>query len=220
MYRSQQTYVPAFMNNAETAKFNMIEQQIRPWEVLDNQVLSTLSQINREDFVRDAYKGLAYADCQIPLGNGVSMLPPTIEGRMLQALLISADDEVLEVGSGCGYVTACLAHLAHRVSSFDSSAEIIDFARNNVASCGCDNVDFAQRGLAQIDATEAYDVIAVTGSLPAVPENLKPALKTGGRMFVVVGYSPVMQALLITRIGASEWTTQSLFETDLPRLKL
>ena len=220
MYRSQQTYVPAFMNNAETAKFNMIEQQIRPWEVLDNQVLSTLSRVNREDFVRDAYKGLAYADCQIPLGNGVSMLPPTIEGRMLQALLIGADDDVLEVGSGCGYVTACLAHLAHRVSSFDSSTEIIDFARTNVTNYGCDNVDFAQRGLAQIDATEAYDVIAVTGSLAEVPENLKQALKTGGRMFVVVGFSPVMQALLITRIGASEWTTQSLFETDLPRLKL
>jgi len=219
MYRSQQTYVPAFMNNAETAKFNMIEQQIRPWEVLDNQVLSTLSKVNREDFVRDAYKGLAYADCQIPLGNGVSMLPPTIEGRMLQALLIGADDDVLEVGSGCGYVTACLAHLAHRVSSIDSSADIIDFARTNVANYGCDNVDFGQRGLVQIDATEAYDVIAVTGSLPAVPENVKQALKTGGRMFVVVGCSPVMQALLITRIGASEWTTQSLFETDLPRLK-
>jgi len=207
------------MNNAETAKFNMIEQQIRPWEVLDNQVLSTLSKVNREDFVRDAYKGLAYADCQIPLGNGVSMLPPTIEGRMLQALLIGADDDVLEVGSGCGYVTACLAHLAHRVSSIDSSADIIDFARTNVANYGCDNVDFGQRGLVQIDATEAYDVIAVTGSLPAVPENVKQALKTGGRMFVVVGCSPVMQALLITRIGASEWTTQSLFETDLPRLK-
>ncbi|MGB5327604.1 MAG: protein-L-isoaspartate O-methyltransferase, partial [Gammaproteobacteria bacterium] len=186
----------------------------------DNRVLSTLGQVDREDFVRDAYKGLAYADCQIPLGNGVSMLPPTIEGRMLQALLIKADDEVLEVGSGSGYVTACLAHLARRVSSVDSNAEIIDFARTNVASCGCDNVDFAQRGLAQIDTTEAYDVIAVTRSLSAVPENLKQALKTGGRMFVVVGRSPVMQALLITRIGTSEWTTQSLFETDLPRLTL
>ena len=208
------------MNNAETAKFNMIEQQVRPWEVLDNQVLSTLDKIDREDFVREAYKGLAYADCQIPLGHGVSMLPPTIEGRMLQALLIEAEDEVLEVGSGSGYVTACLAHLAHRVSSFDSDTDIIDFAKTNVANFGQDNVDFGQCGLTQIDATEAYDVIAVTGSLPSVPENLKQALKTGGRMFVIVGNSPVMQALLITRIGASEWKTQSLFETDLPRLKL
>ena len=208
------------MNNAETAKFNMIEQQVRPWEVLDNQVLSTLDKIDREDFVREAYKGLAYADCQIPLGHGVSMLPPTIEGRMLQALLIEAEDEVLEVGSGSGYVTACLAHLAHRVSSFDSDTDIIDFAKTNVANFGQDNVDFGQCGLTQIDATEAYDVIAVTGSLPSVPENLKQALKAGGRMFVIVGNSPVMQALLITRIGASEWKTQSLFETDLPRLKL
>ena len=207
------------MTNAETAKFNMIEQQIRPWEVLDNRVLSTLGQVDREDFVRDAYKGLAYADCQIPLGNGVNMLPPTIEGRLLQALLIEADDEVLEVGSGSGYLTACLAHLAQRVRSIDSNAEIIDFARTNVASYGSDNVEFEQCGLAQIDATEAYDAIAVTRSLAAVPENLKQALKTGGRMFVVVGRSPVMQALLITRIGASEWTTQSLFETDLPRLQ-
>ena len=207
------------MNNTATAKFNMIEQQIRPWEVLDNQVLSTLDLIKREDFVRESYKGLAYADCQIPLGNGVSMLPPVIEGRMLQALLIAAEDKVLEVGSGCGYVTACLAHLAQRVSSIDSNADIIDFAKTNVTSCGLGNVDFEQRELAQIDAAEAYDAIAVTGSLPSVPENLKQALKTGGRMFVIVGYSPVMQALLITRIDKSEWTTQSLFETDLPRLK-
>ena len=170
--------------------------------------------------LRKVWTGLAYADCQIPLGNGVSMLPPTIEGRMLQALLIKADDDVLEVGSGCGYVTACLAHLAHRVSSVDRSADIINFAKTNVASYGRDNVDFTQRGLVEIDATDAYDVIAVTGSLPTVPDNLKQALKTGGRMFVVVGCSPVMQALLITRIGALEWTTQSLFETDLPRLKL
>ncbi|MCP4187654.1 MAG: protein-L-isoaspartate O-methyltransferase [Gammaproteobacteria bacterium] len=208
------------MNNAETAKFNMVEQQIRPWEVIDQRVLSTLSQINREDFVKDPYKGLAYADCQIPLTNGVSMLPPTIEGRMLQALLIKADDVVLEVGSGCGYVTACLAHLALRVSSVDSNADIIDFARTNIASCGCDNIDFKRQGLAQIDASDAYDVIAVTGSLPSVPENLKQALKSGGRMFLVVGCSPVMQALLITRVDASQWTTQSLFETDLPQLNL
>ena len=137
------------MNNTETARFNMIEQQIRPWEVLDNQVLSTLDQIKRENFVRETYKGLAYADCQIPLGNGVSMLPPVIEGRMLQALLITAEDKVLEVGSGCGYVTACLAHLAQRVSSIDSNADIIDFAKTNITSCGIGNVDFEQRELAQ-----------------------------------------------------------------------
>jgi len=207
------------MNNTEIAKFNMIEQQIRPWEVLDHQVLSTLNLVNREDFVREAYKGLAYADCQIPVGNGVSMLPPTIEGRMLQALLINPEDRVLEVGSGGGYVTACLANLAQRVTSIDPSAEIIDFARTNVTNSGQDNVEFQQLGLAQIDFAASFDAIAVTGSLQSVPLNLKLALKPGGRMFIVVGRSPVMQALLITRVGESEWTTQSLFETDLPRLR-
>jgi len=207
------------MNNTEIAKFNMIEQQIRPWEVLDHQVLSTLNLVNREDFVREAYKGLAYADCQIPVGNGVSMLPPTIEGRMLQALLINPEDRVLEVGSGGGYVTACLANLAQRVTSIDPSAEIIDFARTNVTNSGQDNVEFQQLGLAQIDFAASFDAIAVTGSLQSVPLNLKLALKPGGRMFIVVGRSPVMQALLITRVGESEWTTESLFETDLPRLR-
>jgi protein-L-isoaspartate(D-aspartate) O-methyltransferase len=207
------------MNNTEIAKFNMIEQQIRPWEVLDHQVLSTLGQIKREDFVREAYKGLAYADCQIPVGNGVSMLPPTIEGRMLQALLINPEDQVLVVGSGGGYITACLAHLSQSVTSIDSSAEIIDFARTNVANSGQDNVEFQQLGLAQIDFTASFDAIAVTGSLQSVPLNLKLALKPGGRLFIVVGRSPVMQALLITRVGEYEWTTESLFETDLPRLR-
>jgi protein-L-isoaspartate(D-aspartate) O-methyltransferase len=207
------------MNNTEIAKFNMIEQQIRPWEVLDHQVLSTLDQVNREDFVREAYKGLAFADCQIPLANGVRMLPPTVEGRLLQALLLDCDDQVLEVGSGCGYVTACLANLATQVTSIDADAEILEFANANIAQCGLDNVEFKPMSLAQLDAPECYDAIAVTASLPQVPENLKQALKTGGRMFVIVGDSPVMEALLVTRVTTAEWTTQSLFETDLPRLR-
>jgi len=206
------------MTNTAVAKFNMIEQQVRPWEVLDSQVLSVLAAVNREDFVRDPYKGLAYADCQIPIGNGVSMLPPTVEGRMLQALLIEPGDHVLEVGCGCGFISACLASLAQRVTSIDSRSEIIDFARGNVSSCGITNVDFVELGLTQVKDNLAYDVVTVTGSLAAVPENLRQALKVGGRMFAVVGQSPVMEALLITRVGESEWTTQSLFETDLPRL--
>lgn len=207
------------MTSAETAKFNMIEQQIRPWEVLDNQVLSIFSEVEREDFVREPYKGLAYADCQIPIGNGVSMLPPRIEARMLQALLIDSNDQVLEVGSGCGFVTACLARLAERVVSIDPSADIIDFASSNVANCGAENVEFKQLGLAQLDAAQSFDAIAVSGSMTSVPENLKRLLKTDGRLFIVTGNSPVMEALLITRVGESEWSTQSLFETDLPRLK-
>lgn len=206
------------MTNSSVAKFNMIEQQIRPWEVLDNQVLSVLGAVNREDFVKPPYKGLAYADCQIPIVNGVSMLPPTVEGRMLQALLIDADDRVLEVGSGCGYLSACLGRLARQVTSIDTRADIIEFARGNLANCGLDNVEFAEQGLAQVDAALTYDIITVTASLSHVPDNLRQALTVGGRMFVIVGQSPVMEALLITRVSESEWTTQSLFETDLPRL--
>ena len=206
------------MTSAETAKFNMIEQQIRPWEVLDSQILSILDQVEREDFVREPYKGLAYADCQIPIGNGVSMLPPRIEARMMQALLIGSTDRVLEVGSGCGFVTACLARLAEQVVSIDPNTDIIDFASSNVANCGAANVEFKQLGLAQLDDTQNFDAIAVSGSMASVPETLKQLLKTNGRLFIITGNSPVMHALLITRLGESEWSTQSLFETDLPRL--
>ena len=208
------------MNTTEIAKFNMIEQQIRPWEVLDHQVLSTLEQLNREDFVQEAYKGLAYADCQIPLANGVRMLPPTIEGRMLQALLLGDDDQVLEVGSGSGYISACLASLAGHVKSIDADADIIERARTNIASLGLDGIEFEQMSLTQLDVSESFDAIAVTASLPALPQNLKQALTIGGRMFIICGYSPAMEALLITRVSTSEWTTQSLFETDLPRLQV
>jgi protein-L-isoaspartate(D-aspartate) O-methyltransferase len=207
------------MNNTEIAKFNMIEQQIRPWEVLDHQVLDVIERLNREDFVDPAYRGLAYADCQIPLAKGVRMLPPTVEGRMLQALSLGAADRVLEVGSGSGYITACLASLAAQVRSIDADAEIGAQAQGNVARLGLDNVEFAQARLAELDEPDSYDAIAVTASLPAIPQNLEQALTIGGRLFVICGESPVMEALLITRVGASEWTRQSLFETDLPRLR-
>jgi len=203
-----------------TAKFNMIEQQIRPWEVLDTHVLAVLDEINREDFVREAYRGLAYADCQIPVADGVRMLPPTVEGRLLQALNIDPADEILEVGSGCGYLAACLAKLGGQVTSIDRSAEVIEFAAANLAACGIDNVEYRQVSPADFDAPQSCDAIAVTASLPEVPENLRQALRPGGRMFVIVGQSPVMEALLVTRVGETEWLTRSLFETDLPRLQL
>ena len=207
------------MNNTDIAKFNMIEQQIRPWEVLDHHVLSTLENINREDFVDPAYRGLAYADCQIPIRDGVRMLPPTVEGRMLQSLLLVEGDDVLVVGCGSGYIPACLARLGGKVRCIDANAEIIELARGNVASSGLSGIEFEQVNPSQFHAEESFDAIAVTGSLQSIPQNLKLALKTGGRMFVIVGRSPVMEALLITRVGASEWTRRSLFETDLPRLQ-
>ncbi len=206
------------MNTAELAKSNMIQQQIRPWEVLDGRVLATLEALDRADFVVDAYQGLAYADCQIPVAGGARMLPPTIEGRMLQALALEADDEVLEVGCAAGYISACLAKLAGRVTVVDASAERLELARQNLAAAGIDGVELQQRALAAIDESGAYDAIAVTGSCPALPDNLRRALKPGGRLFIVIGQSPVMEALLVTRLGNDEWSTQSLFETDLPRL--
>ncbi len=205
------------MNNA-AAKFNMIEQQIRPWEVLDHRVLNTFNEINRELFVPDIYLGLAYADCQIPLLANVRMLPPTIEGRLLQALLIKPEDNVLEIGSASGFVTACLAHLGSHVTSVDSHAEIIELAQKNISHSGATNVEFSQSSIDQLDQTHRYDAIALTASVAELPEAVKRCLKIGGRLFAVVGQSPVMQALLVTRVSESEWSTRSLFETDLPRL--
>ena len=207
------------MNTAEAARFNMVEQQMRPWEILDPEVLHVIKSLDRADFVSDCYKGLAYADCRIPFGHDAQMLPPTIEGRLLQALMIKDSDTILEVGSGSGYITACLASLGKQVLSVDINEENLDFARQNVAKAGISNVDFKLADGLSSEYQESYDVIAVTGSVTVIPDNLKQALNHDGRMFVVEGRSPVMQALLITRIDDTEWTTLSLFETDVPPLQ-
>jgi len=207
-------------NSAEVAKFNMIEQQIRPWEVLDSQVLAVINEVDRQDFVQDRYKGLAYADCQIPIGTGATMLPPTIEGRMLQSLLIEADDNILEIGSGSGYITACLAKLGKQVLSLDTNDQALSLARQNTDQYGLANIEFEAANVFDCKSDQTFNVIAVSGSVRKVPENLKQALGIGGRMFIIVGQSPAMQALLITRVSADEWATQSLFETDLPALSI
>ena len=206
------------MSSAALAKHNMIEQQIRPWEVLDNRVLSTLDRIDRIDYVDAAYSGLAYADCQIPVSDCVRMLPPNVEGRMLQALQVEKEDVALEIGCGCGYISACLGQLAKQVDSIDNDAALIDKAQQNLQRGGMTNVSFEQLKHAQLAQDKKYDVIAVTASMASIPENLKQALNVGGRLFVVTGHSPAMQAMLITRVDDSEWSAQSLFETDLPRL--
>jgi protein-L-isoaspartate(D-aspartate) O-methyltransferase len=205
-------------NTPQIAKFNMIEQQLRPWEVLDIQVLAVIDEIDRQDFVQESYKGLAYADCRVPVCAGSAMLPPTIEGRMLQSLLIESDDNILEIGSGCGYITACLAKLGGQVLSLDINHEALNLARQNIANYEIANIEFEDANGLDCKYDQAFEVIAVGGSVSKVPENLKQALSIGGRMFIIAGQSPVMQALLITRVGSNEWTTQSLFETDLPAL--
>jgi len=177
-----------------------------------------INEVDRKDFVQDKYKGLAYADCQIPIGTGATMLLPIIEGRMLQSLLIEAEDNILEVGSGCGYITACLAKLGRQVLSLDINEEALSLARQNTDRYGLANIEFEAVNIFDCKYDQAFNVIAVGGSVRKVPENLKQALIIGGRLFIIVGQSPVMQALLITRVSGDEWTTQSLFETDLPAL--
>jgi protein-L-isoaspartate(D-aspartate) O-methyltransferase len=206
------------MITAPAAKFNMIEQQLRTWEVLDRNVLSAIDQINREDFVPDQYKGLSYADCQIPLSKSVAMFPPRVEGRLLQALLIHPEDSILEIGTGSGYITACLATLGKQVLSLEIDSDSQLTAAAILEKLSINNVSLKHANAFEYDNDQAFNVIAVTGSVTHVPNNLKQALAVNGRLFIIVGESPAMEALLITRVSDKEWTTESLFETDLPAL--
>jgi protein-L-isoaspartate(D-aspartate) O-methyltransferase len=203
----------------EQARFNMIHQQIRPWEVLDRRVLQVLTAVPRERFVPDELAGLAFADAEVPIGSGQSMMAPKVEARMLQALDVQPSDRILEIGTGSGYVTACLARLGGRVRSLEILPELLEQARARLADMEITNVELMEGdGLAQMPADELFDAIAVTGSLPVRQPHLREHLRSGGRLFVVVGQSPVMQALLITRVGKTAWREEVLFETELPPL--
>jgi protein-L-isoaspartate(D-aspartate) O-methyltransferase len=203
----------------KAAHFNMIEQQIRPWDVLDQGVLDLIAELPREDFVPEAYRNLAYADTAIPLGHGQVMMHPKIEARLLQALDLHATDSVLEVGTGSGYLTALLARATHHVYSVDIIPQFKLQAAEKLAVHGIDNVTLeigdAARGWPRYGL---YDVIAITGSLPELPASFLQSMNRGGRLFSVVGTAPVMEAVLVRRVGESEWSRESLFETDLPRL--
>ena len=202
----------------EQARFNMIEQQIRPWEVLDQRVLDVMQQTPREDFVPPQYRKLAFADVAIPLGHGQVMMLPKIEARMLQALAIQPTERVLEVGTGSAYSTACLACLGDSVVSVDIFPEFTQAAQRKLAAHGIKNVVLHSGDAGLGWGEQRYDVIAITGSLPTVPERWPQQLTIGGRLFVVVGELPVMEALLITRMGEHEWASDSLFDTELPPL--
>lgn len=204
--------------NLEQARFNMIEQQIRPWQVLDDRVLQCFEQIHRDLFVPEAYQGLAYADFQVPLEQqGQSMFPPVVEGRMLQALNIQPADIVLEIGTGSGYMTACMAALGKHVVSYEVDNDLLQRARAKLTQMGYENIRLENGDAFSLaDYRERFDAIAITGALHCLPESLYPALTVGGKLFCIVGESPVMQAQLITRISADEWQQQDLFETDLP----
>ena len=207
------------MLNVEQARFNMIEQQVRPWDVLDPKALDLMEAMPREAFVPAGYEGLAYADIEVPLGNGESMLAPKYVGRMLQAVDIHANDVALEVGTGSGYLTALLAKGCREVFSVDIDPDMTLTAKKNLSSQGIDNATLETGDAAQGWDTHApYDIIIITGSQPVLPDTFEKALNRGGRLVAIVGEAPVMEAVLITRTSDTEWSREVLFETDIKSL--
>src|SRR5215831_1403188 len=204
--------------NVEAARAQMLGQQIRAWEVLDERVLHALEQTPRERFVPEDYRDLAFADTEIPLPHGQAMLAPKIEGRLLQALQIGPIDDVLEIGTGTGFLTACLARLARRVQSVDIFPEFVESARAKLAAEDRVNVELQSADALQLEIAERFDAIAVTASVPMLDDTFVRMLKPRGRLFVVVGRAPIMEARLITLQPSGETTSQSLFETLLTPL--
>ena len=207
--------------NVEQARFNMVEQQIRPWEVLDQNILDLLYAVRREEFVPHAYRSLAFSDLEIPLGSkpGECMWAPKVEARVVQELAPRKTDRVLEIGTGSGYLAALLAHRAHHVHSVEINSALVTMAKHNLESYGVSNVTVEQGDGARGWVKNApYDVIVLTGSTPLLAEEILAQLKPGGRLFAIVGQSPVMSARLITSADAGSGSIADLFETDFPAL--
>lgn len=206
--------------NLEQARFNMIEQQIRTWEVLDQEVLDLLFEVRREEFVPERYRALAFADMEIPLGHGEVMLAPKLEARILQEVGVKKSDRILEVGTGSGYMTALLARKGSHVYSVEIDPELKAFGERNLKAHAIANVTLelgdAARGW---PVHGPYDVIVITGSMPVLPEAFQESLAPGGRLFAVVGEPPVMEAQLVTRVTDGAYHTVGLFETCIPPLK-
>ncbi len=196
----------------------MVKQQIRAWDVLDPRVLHAMTEIPRNRFVPLAYQSVAFADFSIPIGNQRKMLTPTLAGRVLQSLDLKPTDTVLEIGTGSGYLTACMAHLASRVTSVDTHGDFIANATQRCEDLKLGNVQFEQRADYSPDGERRFDVVVFTGSMPSLDSRYLNLLQPGGRLFVTLGESPVMQATLVTRIDLEQTLSEVLFETDLPRL--
>ncbi len=206
--------------NYEQARYNMVEQQIRPWEVLDFGVLDTLMSVRREEFVPEAYKSLALSEGEIPLGNGGSMLVPVIEGKVLQAVQVKRSDKVLEVGAGSGYFAALLAAKAEWVRTVDIEPALVNMAHDNLKRYGVENVIVEEGDAVRGWAGGApYDLIVVSGGVPYVPETLLQQVKVGGRLFAFVGEAPLMTAQLITHVAEGKFRTESLFENLVPMMR-
>jgi protein-L-isoaspartate(D-aspartate) O-methyltransferase len=200
--------------NLEQARFNMVEQQIRTWEVLDQGVLDLMSIVKREEFVPAGWRNLAFADAEIPLGHGATMFAPKIEAHALQALQLKRHEKVLEIGAGSGYMAALLAAHADHVWSLEIVPELAAMARDNLARHGIGNVSVETGdGVRGLPAHAPYDAIMVSAALPAVPQELLAQLKVGGRLFAIVGAAPVMTAQVITRVSEDGYRSVKLFET-------
>jgi protein-L-isoaspartate(D-aspartate) O-methyltransferase len=206
--------------NVEQARFNMIEQQIRPWDVLDQDVLSLLSVVRREDFVPPAYRALAFVDMQVPLPEGQSMLEPKVEARLLQDLKLARHEKVLEVGAGSGHMAALLAHRVQHVVTLDKRPTLARLAAANLRRAGVMNATVREADGAQGLPGEApFDAILLSGSVASVPAALLDQLKVGGRLMAIVGEQPVMRATLVTRVGERDFRSVDIFDTVAPRLE-
>ena len=205
--------------NFQQARHNMIEQQLRTWNILDTRVLNVVDTLARDQFVPEGYQNLAYADIQIPLGHGQKMLTPMMEAKILQVLDIQADEHIMEVGTGSGYTTACMAALGKQVTSIEIHPEILTQAQKNLAAAGITNITLQAADLASCSLSKGmFDAIAITGSIPFYNNELRENLNIGGRLFVVTGEEPRMEAKLITRSSENSWDEQVLFETNIPGL--
>ncbi|XAH21277.1 protein-L-isoaspartate O-methyltransferase [Xylophilus sp. GW821-FHT01B05] len=207
-------------STTDQARFNMIEQQIRPWNVLDNDILDLLAVMRREDFVPEAYRALAFVDMEVPLPQGQCMLAPRVEARLLQDLRVQPQDRVLEIGAGSGYMAALLARRAAHVVTLEIEPELAELARSNLQRAGIANVEVRQADGAQ--ATTAggpFDVIVLSGSVAQVPQTLLAQLKIGGRLAAVVGSEPMMYAQFITRTGEAQFQTTEPWDLVVQRLK-
>lgn len=204
--------------DTEFARHQMLVHQVRAFEVNDLLVLDVMSDVARENFVPAGFRDLAFADTEIPLGHGQKMMTPIVEGRMLQSLMIAPGDSVLEIGTGSAYITACLAKLASSVYSLDVFDDFLSLAATKLKHAGIANVELACMDASRELPDGEFNAIAVTASLPLFDPRYVSALRPGGRLFVVVGESPVQEARLIVRNEDSDWTSTALFETELPPL--
>ncbi len=206
--------------NLEKARFNMVEQQIRTWMVLEPAALSVLSTVEREKFTPPAYQSLAYADTEIPLAHGQTMLPPRIDARLMHDLHLQGHETVLEIGTGSGYLTALLAHRAHQVISLEINPDLAQSAQANLRAAGVQNADVrVGHGASDRVAEAPFDAIVLGGSVAEVPQSLLNQLKVGGKLIAIVGGDPIMHATLFTRVADQQWQSRALWDTAVPALE-